>query len=81
MAHRTKSDLGGFVCRAIGAQRYEVILCTPGPADDPIVLNRIYQFFSQHILNEPGRWWAADMLPSMREVADVTEKVVAQSAS
>ena len=65
LAQRSGSDLGGFVCRCVGPGRYAVQACTPGPADDPATLARIYALFSQAITAQPGAWWAADLLPQM----------------
>jgi hypothetical protein len=65
LAQRTGSDLGAYVCRYLGPGRYELILCPTGPADDPQTVARVYRFFSEHILAQPGRWWAADLVPNM----------------
>lgn len=65
MAQRTGSDIGGFICAPNGPGRYRLVMCEPGPAQDPATIERIYQFFSQHILAHPGGWWASDLLPAM----------------
>lgn len=65
LAQRTGSDLGGFVCRYLGPGRYVLEMCPIGRADDPATIDRIYRFFSEQILAQPGLWWAADMLPNM----------------
>ena len=68
MAQRTDSDLGGYVCRHLGQGRYELEVCPIGPANDPETVARVYQFFSERILAQPGLWWAADLLPNMPAV-------------
>lgn len=65
MAQRTGSDLGAYVCRYLAPGRYELELCPAGPADDAETVTRIYRFFSKQIQANPGRWWAADLLPNM----------------
>lgn len=65
MAQHTGSDIGGFVCVPQGAGRYQLVMCEPGPAQDPATIERIYHFFSQHIVADPGGWWASDLLPAM----------------
>lgn len=65
MAQRTGSDIGGFVCFPTGTGRYFMDWCEPGPADDPATVARVYDFFSMHILRNPGGWWASDLLPAM----------------
>jgi len=65
MAQRTNSDLGGYVCRYLGPGRYALEMCPIGPANDPETVARIYRFFSDRILAQPGLWWAADLLPNL----------------
>ena len=65
MAQSTGSDIGGFICVPRGAGRYRLVMCEPGPSEDPATIERIYQFFSKHILAHPGGWWASDLLPAM----------------
>ena len=65
MAQRTGSNIGGFVCLPTGTGRYYMDWCEPGPADDPATVARVYDFFSAHILRNPGGWWASDLLPAM----------------
>ena len=36
------------------------------PADDPLALEKIYDFFSHALLRDPGGWWAHDLLPHMQ---------------
>ena len=68
MAQRTGSDLGGYVCRHMGQGRYELEVCPIGAANDPQTVARIYKFFNDRILAQPGLWWAADLLPNMPAV-------------
>lgn len=65
LAQHTNSDLGGYVCRYLGPGRYVLEICPIGPARDPETVARIYRFFSDQILVQPGLWWAADLLPNM----------------
>jgi hypothetical protein len=65
IAQRSNSDLGGYVCRCLGAGRYEVEMCPIGPANDPATVERVYRFFNERIMAEPGLWWSADLLPHM----------------
>jgi lauroyl/myristoyl acyltransferase len=68
LAEHTDSDLGAYICRYLSPGRYEVRLCPIGPATDPETVARIYRFFNTHILDQPGLWLAADLLPSMPAV-------------
>jgi len=65
MAQSTGSDIGGFICVPQGVGRYRLVMCEPGPSEDPATIERIYRFFSKHILAHPGGWWASDLLPAM----------------
>ena len=65
LAQHTHSDLGGFICRYKGMGRYSIEFCEIGSADDPQTVANIYRYFSEAILADPGKWWAADMLPHM----------------
>ncbi len=65
LAQHTQSTLGGFICRYKGMGRYSMEFCELGSADDPETITKIYRYFSEAILAEPGKWWAADMLPHM----------------
>lgn len=65
MAQRTGSDIGGFICVPNGPGRYRLVMCEPGSSQDSATIERIYQFFSQHIFSNPGGWWASDLLPAM----------------
>jgi SAM-dependent methyltransferase len=70
MAQRTQSDLGSYVCRHLGGNRYELELGPIGRAEDPSALSAAYRFLSEAILKHPGGWWAADLLPSMPVVQE-----------
>lgn len=65
MAQRTGSDIGGFVCVPDGTGHYRLVMCEPGPSQDPATIARIYHFFSAQIAAHPGGWWASDLLPAM----------------
>ncbi len=69
LAQHTHSDLGGYVCRYLGPGRYELEICEIGPANSPETVARVYAFFSEQILAQPGLWWAADLLPNMPPAA------------
>lgn len=70
LAQRTDSDIGGFICVPVRKGHYRMMFCPPGPADDPQTIERIYDFFTQHIMANPGGWWASDLLPAMPKVAE-----------
>lgn len=65
LAQRSGSDLGAFVCRHLGPGRYRLEMGPIGPANDAQTLAQTYRFLSEHILAQPGLWWAADLLPAM----------------
>jgi hypothetical protein len=65
MAQRTHSDLGCYVCRHLGAARYQLQLGPMGPADDASTVAGVYRFLSAAITGNPGGWWSADLLASM----------------
>lgn len=65
LAERGDSDLGGYVCHYLSPGRYALEMCPIGPARDPETVQRVYRFLSQHIMAQPGLWWAADLLPNM----------------
>lgn len=65
IAQRTHSDIGGFVCTAVRKGHYKLTLIPPMPANSPDAIQRIYDFFTQHIMKNPGGWWASDLLPAM----------------
>ena len=66
IARSTHSQIGGYLCRCIGPGKYELHLHPPMPADDPLALEKIYDFFSHALLRDPGGWWAHDLLPPMQ---------------
>lgn len=66
MAQRTDSDIGCFVCRHVAGARYHLELGPMGRGDDPGTWSNAYRFLSDAITRDPGGWWAADLLPSMR---------------
>ena len=73
LAERTDSDLAAYVCHYLSPGRYRVELCPTGPAKDPETVRRIYDFFSQQILNQPGLWMAADLLPHLPANAQASQ--------
>ncbi len=74
LAISTESDIGAYVCRHLGGARYAVELSTFGSATDPSSIEQAYQFMSQAILKQPGKWWGSDLLPSMPIVGDESEE-------
>lgn len=68
MAQRTGSLIGAFVCREESPYRYAMDAMLPRQAD-ATALDAAYGFLGDHILADPGRWWAADLLPLMTPVA------------
>ena len=65
IAQRTHSDIGGFVGEPVRKGHYKLTLTPPVPANSPDAIQRIYDFFTQHIMKNPGGWWASDLLPAM----------------
>lgn len=75
IAQRTDSDIGGFICVPVRTGHYKMAFFPPAPAKDPETIQRIYDFFTEHIMNNPGGWWASDLLPAMPKDAEArTEK-------
>ncbi|MEG2631818.1 MAG: hypothetical protein RSB42_13170, partial [Comamonas sp.] len=70
LAQRTDSDIGGFICVPVRKGHYRMVFCPPGPAHDPRTIERIYDFFTQQIMANPGGWWASDLLPAMPKIAE-----------
>jgi lauroyl/myristoyl acyltransferase len=70
MAQRTGSRIGGFVCRFVAPGRYELDGGPIRDARDPGAVQAVYDFLSSAILADPGRWWAADLLPAMCAAPD-----------
>lgn len=71
LARRTGSDLGSFICHHEGQGRYRIEMGPLGPAKDENLPARIYRFFGEAILKEPGKWWATDLLPAMPVAQDL----------
>jgi len=68
LAEFTGAPLGAFLCIRVAADHYRLIVhppITPGPGGYPAAAQQLYGFMSQHIMQQPGRWWAADLLPTM----------------
>lgn len=75
LAQRTDSDIGGFVCVPVRKGHYKLCFFPPAPAHDPETIQRIYDFFTEHIMANPGGWWSSDLLPAMpRNVDERDEK-------
>jgi lauroyl/myristoyl acyltransferase len=74
LAQQTGSDLGAFICRYVRPGQYALEICAAGPADDPQTLTRVYAFMGQHIAQDPGLWWASDLLPHMTPVEPIEAK-------
>ncbi|MET1114291.1 MAG: hypothetical protein ABWY08_04945 [Comamonas sp.] len=70
LAQRTDSDIGGFICVPVRKGHYKLVFFPPAPAQDPDTIQRIYDFFTEHIMSNPGGWWASDLLPAMPAVAE-----------
>ena len=73
LAQKTNSRIGAYLCFYQGGANYQLRVLRALPASDPHVLADIYQFFTEAINENPGRWWAVDLLPNMpaqaREIA------------
>lgn len=65
IAQRTHSDIGGFVCIPLRKGHYKLILTPTAPASSPEAIQHIYDFFTRHMMQNPGGWWASDLLPAM----------------
>ncbi len=65
LAQRTGSDIGGYLCYHRGAGKYEIEMSRIGIASDPASIQHVYDFFSDAITQNPGLWWAVDLLPDM----------------
>lgn len=65
MAIQTRSDLGAFTCRFLNPGHYRLEGGPIGLAADPHSAEAAYGFLSNAIDANPGRWWAADLLPAM----------------
>jgi len=68
LAEFTGAPLGAFLCTQVSPDHYRLIVhppITPGPEGYPAAAQQLYSFMSQHIMQQPGRWWAADLLPTM----------------
>mgnify|MGYP001604566091 CR=1 FL=1 len=75
IAQRTDSDIGAYFCVPIRKGHYKLIFFPPAPARDPDTIQRIYDFFTEHIMNHPGGWLASDLLHAMPKDAEArTEK-------
>jgi lauroyl/myristoyl acyltransferase len=65
MATHTGSDLGAFTCRYLGPAHYRLEGGPIGLAAEHASAESAYGFLSTAIDADPGRWWAADLLPAM----------------
>jgi lauroyl/myristoyl acyltransferase len=72
LAQRTNTPMAAFVCRHLGGPNYELRWCEAGEAHDPNTLPRLYAFLGHAIAQEPGRWWAMDMLPNLPLIKEAT---------
>ncbi len=66
MALATNSEISGYLCRCIGPGQYEMYLHPPMSANDPMAIQSIYDFFSKVLYQDPGGWWAVDLLNHMQ---------------
>ena len=62
---KTHSAIGAYVCQCTGPGQYEMQIYPPVPLTDSGTIDTIYQFFSKTIIQNPGGWWAVDLLPHM----------------
>ena len=65
MARRQGSRIASFTCTHSGGNDYRLRFSRAFDARDPTAADGCYGFLSSQIMAEPGRWWAADMLPQM----------------
>jgi len=64
LAIKTNSLIGAYICHCEGPGRYSMQIHEPKEASLQTI-ESIYQFFSTIILQDPGKWWAVDLLPQM----------------
>lgn len=74
MAKRTHSHVAGFVCVPIKKGHYKIVMTTPAPAINEDAVQHIYDFFTAHILKNPGGWWASDLFPAMPTCVEVGQE-------
>jgi lauroyl/myristoyl acyltransferase len=68
LAEFTGAPMGAFLCIQVSPDHYRLVVhppITPGPGGYPAAAQQLYDFMSRHIMQQPGRWWAADLLPTM----------------
>ncbi|MDE2260346.1 MAG: hypothetical protein KGK17_08505 [Betaproteobacteria bacterium] len=68
MAEFAKAPMGAFVCLQERPGHYRLVIhppTVPGPEGYGAAAQQLYDFLSRQILARPGRWWAADLLPTM----------------
>lgn len=72
LAERTRSPLVPFVCECTGAGQYRIEFGAPllPTADGSHAANQqaLYEFIEKRIQAHPEKWWAADLLPSFRQL-------------
>lgn len=68
MAEKTGAAVVGMICTRVEGERYRITLSpvyTPGTATTiEEGMQAVYGFLSRAVQADPGRWWAADLLPS-----------------
>ena len=68
MAQYANAPMGAFVCLQERPGHYRLVIhppIIPGPEGYGAAAQQLYDFLSRKILAQPGRWWAADLLPTM----------------
>lgn len=65
IAQRTGSDMGAYFCVPVRKGHYKLVVFPPAPAEDPQTIERIYDFFTEHIMKHPGGWLASDLLHAL----------------
>ncbi|MDE1981858.1 MAG: hypothetical protein KGI81_05915 [Betaproteobacteria bacterium] len=69
MAEYGQLPMGAFVCVQEAPGRYRLVVHPPlhvNPAGFNEISQTLYTFLGEQIMKRPGRWWAADLLPTMK---------------
>jgi len=67
LAEKTGAALVGMVCLRTGPECYRIVFSPvfePSVLDPESAVREVYAFLGNAVYSSPGRWWAADLLPS-----------------
>lgn len=71
LAEKTGAALVGMICLRTGCEQYKIVFSPvydPAVIDTSSAIHKVYTFLSNCITVSPGRWWAADLLPSFIKI-------------